>query len=145
MAKTMEQDLRLRLLNTLLTSPHRKLEAVWPVHQEIVSADPLFYVRLAAWYANHGDVRDHKEMFVATLAQSAFPGDRAVRLALLRELPPYEVSRVLDFVHGRKTTRKVRVDAPKSGKSKAKIQVKKAPAAPAPEGFLKRLARRLAG
>jgi hypothetical protein len=142
MAKTMEQDLRLRLLNTLLTSPHRKLEAVWPVHQEIVSSDPLFYVRLAAWYADRGDVRDHKEMFVATLAQSAFPGHREVGLALLRELPPYEVGRVLDFVHGRKTTRKVRVEAPKGAKSKAKIAVKTASAT---DGFLKRLARRLSG
>src|SRR5258706_4118895 len=144
MAKTMtmEQDLRLRLLNTLLTSPHRKLEAVWPVHQEIVRADPLFYVRLAAWYADKGDVRDHKEMFVATLAQSNFPGHREVGLAMLRELPPYEVARVLDFVHGRKKTRKVRV---KTGKSDAPKTARKAKSAAAPEGFLKRLARRIAG
>jgi hypothetical protein len=141
MAKTMEQDLRLRLLNTLLTSPHRKLEAIWPVHQEIVSADPLFYVRLAAWYSDHGDVRDHKEMFVATLAQSNFPGHRDVGLAMLRNLPPYEVTRVLDFVHGRKKTRKVRI---KTAKSDAK-SARKAKTAKAPEGFLKRLARRIAG
>jgi hypothetical protein len=138
----MEQDLRLRLLNTLLTSPHRKLEAVWPVHQEIVSADPLFYVRLAAWYTDHGDVRDHKEMFVATLAQSNFPGHREVGLAMLRELPPYEVTRVLDFVHGRKKTRKVRIKTAKSDKPK---NARKAKTAAAPEGFLKRLARKIAG
>ena len=45
-----EQDLRLALLNTLLTTPHRKLERIWPVHQEMVGQDPRFYVRLAAWY-----------------------------------------------------------------------------------------------
>src|SRR5436305_8226400 len=140
MAKTMtmEQDLRLRLLNTLLTSPHRKLEAVWPVHQEIVSADPLFYVRLAAWYADHGDVRDHKEMFVATLAQSNFPGHREVGLAMLRELPPYEVSRVLDFVHGRKTTRKMRIKTAKSEKASKTV----ATTPPAP-GVFKVWMRRL--
>src|SRR6476469_11283400 len=103
-----EQDVRLRLLNTLLTTPHRKLEEIWPVHQDMVTKDPRFYVRLAAWYADHGDVRDHKEMFVVTLVTSDFPGHREVGLAMLRDLPPYQVARVVDFVHGRKTTRKVR-------------------------------------
>src|SRR3954454_9655746 len=117
-----EHDLRLEILNTLLTTPHRKLEQVWPVHQEMVGRDPRFYVRLAAWYHDHGDVRDHKEMFVITLALSDFPGHRDVGLALLRGLPPYEVPRVVDFVHGKKTTRKVRPKAPKG----------KGPKAPAP-------------
>src|SRR5947209_10008391 len=105
---TTEQDLRLRLLNTLLTTAHRKLAEVHPVHAQMVHNDPRFYVRLAAWYFDHGDVRDHKEMFVVTLALSDFPGHRDVGLALLRQMPPYEVVRVLDFINGRKTTRKVR-------------------------------------
>src|SRR5215207_7015518 len=103
-----ERDLRLDILNTLLTTPHRKLEQLWSVHDELSRQDPRFYVRLAAWYADHGDVRDHKEMFVIALATSAFPGHRDVGLALLRDLPPYQVGRVVDFVHGRKTDRKVR-------------------------------------
>src|SRR4051812_24541038 len=103
-----EQDVRLRLLNTLLTTPHRKLEEISPVHRDMVARDPRFYVRLAAWYADHGDVRDHKEMFVVTLSTNAFPGHRDVGLALLRDLPPYQVGRVVDFVHGKKTDRKVR-------------------------------------
>jgi hypothetical protein len=106
-----EQDLRLNLLNTLLTTPHRKLDQVWPVHHDIVDKDPRFYVRLGAWYSDHGDVRDHKEMFIVTLVLSQFEGHRDVGLAMLRELPPYQVVRVLDFIHGRKTTRKVRVEA----------------------------------
>src|SRR5437773_228374 len=105
MAKDHEQDLRLEILNTLLTTPHRKLEAIWPVHRAMVAQDPRFYVRLAAWYADHGDVRDHKEMFVIGLVLSAFEGHRDVGLALLRQLPPYEVARVLDFIHGRKTNK----------------------------------------
>jgi hypothetical protein len=103
-----EEDLRLGILNTLLTTPHRQLDQVWPVHREMVQKDPRFYVRLATWYHDLGDLRDHKEMFVATLALSEFPGHRDVGLALLRGLPPYQVLRVLDFVHGRKKTRKVR-------------------------------------
>jgi hypothetical protein len=115
---TQEQDLRLRLLNTLLTTPHRKLEEVRPVHAQMVANDPRFYVRLAAWYFDRGDVRDHKEMFIVTLVLSDFPGHRDVGLALLRQLPPYEVARVLDFVHGRKTTRKVKPRLPKVHKVK---------------------------
>ncbi len=106
-----EQDLRLGILNTLLTTPHRQLEQIWPIHSAMVRQDPLFYVRLAAWYHDHGDVRDHKEMFVVTLALSDFEGHRDAGLALLRTLPPYQVLRVLDFVHGRKKTRKVRAEA----------------------------------
>jgi hypothetical protein len=108
-----EQDLRLSILNTLLTTPHRRLEEVWPTHAEIVRQDPRFYVRLAAWYADHGDVRDHKEMFIITLVLSTFPGHRDVGLALLRELPPYEVVRVVDFINGRK--RQVRARPVKIG------------------------------
>lgn len=102
-ASTMnEQDQRLAMLNGLLTTPHRELGLLWPVHRDLVDRDPRFYVRLAAWYADHGDVRDHKELFVVGLALSDFPGHRDVGLALLRELPPYEVARVVDFIHGRK-------------------------------------------
>src|SRR5947207_15211127 len=97
-----EQDLRLALLNTLLTTPHRKLEQIHPVHAEMMRSDPRFYVRLAAWYGDHGDVRDHKEVFIITLLLSDFPGHRDVGLAMLRGLPPYQVVRVIDFISGRK-------------------------------------------
>jgi hypothetical protein len=106
-----EADLRLSMLNSLLTCPHRKLGLVHPLHAELVKQDPRFYVRLAAWYADHGDVRDHKEMFVVALALSDFPGHRDVGLAMLRALPPYQVGRVVDFIHGRKEDVKIEVDA----------------------------------
>jgi hypothetical protein len=125
-----EQDLRLELLNSLLTTPHRELAKIWPIHQNMVAKDPRFYVRLAAWYADHGDVRDHKEMFIVTLVLSEFEGHRDVGLALLRALPPYEVVRVLDFIHGRKQTKKVRAAAP-AGKKRAKKEAKAEVAAPA--------------
>jgi hypothetical protein len=115
-----EQDQRLALLNTLLTTPHRKLEEIHPLHAEMVKTDPRFYVRLGAWYADQGDVRDHKEMFAVTLILSDFPGHRDVGLAMLRGLPPYQVVRVLDFIHGRKTTRKVR-ERPETAPAKAAI------------------------
>ncbi|MFO0841373.1 MAG: hypothetical protein U0797_03095 [Gemmataceae bacterium] len=101
-----EEDVRLEVLNTLLTTPHRELMPLWPVHHELCAKDPRFYVRLAAWYFDKGEVRDHKEMFLVTLALSTFDGHRDVGLALLRKLPPYQVARVVDFIHGRKETRR---------------------------------------
>src|SRR5262245_49577784 len=126
-----EQDLRLDILNTLLTTPHRKLDQVWPVHRTLADRDPRFYVRLAAWYSDHGDVRDHKEMFIITLVLSGFEGHRDVGLALLRGLPPYQVVRVLDFIHGRKATRKVRAATGGKGKRGRPAPETNAPAAPA--------------
>jgi hypothetical protein len=102
-----EQDLRLDLLNTLLKTPHRKLDELHPLHAEMVKKDPLFYVHLAAWYWEHGEVRDHKEMFAITLALSEFEGHRDVGLAFVRRLPPYQLVRVIDFIHGWKETRRV--------------------------------------
>jgi len=97
-----EQDLRLGMLNTLLMTPHRNLSASHPVHEQMIAQDPLFYVRLGAWYADNGEIRDHKELFIVNLCLSNFEGHRDVGLAMLRELPPYQVERVIDFIHGRK-------------------------------------------
>jgi hypothetical protein len=135
---TPEQDLRLQILNTLLTTPHRKLDEVWPVHKEMVRQDPRFYVRLAAWYFDHGDVRDHKEMFAVTLILSDFPGHRDVGLAMLRQLPPYQVVRVLDFINGRKTTRKTRIVRNQMAKSAPNARPKR-------RGALKRALQQVFG
>src|SRR5262249_9703324 len=89
-------------------------------------------------YSDTGEVRDHKEMFVATLALSTFPGHRDVGLALLRCLPPYEVVRGLDFVHGRKTTRKARAadtNPARGRKAKAAATATAAPARTVVEEF----------
>lgn len=95
-----ERDLRLSLFNSLLTSPHRKLQDLHPTHQNIIKQDPLFYRQLASWYWDKGEIRDHKEMFIVNLSLSDFEGHRDIGLALLRQLPPYEVRRVLDFIRG---------------------------------------------
>jgi hypothetical protein len=106
-----ETDNRLQLLNSLLTCPHRDLQKVAALHAEMAEQDPRFYVRLAAWYAVNGAVRDHREVFCGTLVLSDFEGHRDVGLALLREMPPYQVGRVVDFVHGRVERRRVPVEA----------------------------------
>ena len=104
-----EEDIRLGILNTLLTCPHRDLGSIYGVHAELQKQDPRFYVRLAAWYSDTGSVRDHKEMFSAALILSDDETHREVGLAMLRRMPPYEVARVVDFIHGRVERRKVRV------------------------------------
>jgi hypothetical protein len=101
-----EQDIRLDILNTLLTTPHRELNKVWPVHRDLIAKDPRFYVQLAAWYFDHGAVRDHKEIFIVALVLSDFAGHRDAGLAMLRKLPPYQVVRVVDFISGTKQTRR---------------------------------------
>jgi hypothetical protein len=128
-----EDDIRLEILNTLLTTPHRDLGKIWPVHRDMVARDPRFYVRLAAWYNDHGDVRDHKEMFVVNLVLSDFDGHRDAGLALLRALPPYELVRVVDFIHGRKRSRQVTVPAARTDRrQRARKVFGTAPAAPEP-------------
>ena len=93
-----ERDLRLEMLNSLLTTPHRKLEQVAEIHQLIVELDPIFYGHLAVWYQRHGDVRDHKEVFVAHLLASDLTEHRDAGFVMLQEFPPYQVARVVDFM-----------------------------------------------
>lgn len=126
---TPEQDQRLNILNTLLTTPHRDLASIYPVHRGIIDADPLFYVRLASWYNDTGEVRDHKEMFVVNLCLSNFDGHRDVGLAMLRQLPPYQVARVVDFISGKKIKKTVQEHATTvargRGRAKPKTTTKK--------------------
>jgi hypothetical protein len=99
---TEERDLRVELLNSLLTTPHRKLEEVASLHDEMIGRDPLFYGHMAVWYQRNGDVRDHKELFIANLLVSAMADHREAGFMLLQELPPYQVARVVDFVKRRR-------------------------------------------
>jgi hypothetical protein len=105
-----ERDLRLEMLNSLLTTPHRKLEQVAEIHQLIVELDPIFYGHLAVWYQRNGDVRDHKEVFVAYLLTSDLVEHRDAGFVMLQEFPPYQVARVVDFMkqHRNKLPRSAR-------------------------------------
>lgn len=95
---TAERDLRLEMLNSLLTTPHRKLEDVADIHNTIADLDPLFYGHLAVWYQQHGDVRDHKEVFVGNLLASKLTEHRDAGYMMLQNFPPYEVARIVDFM-----------------------------------------------
>lgn len=99
-----ERDLRLDILNSLLTTPHRQLGDVALLHRSMVERDPLFYGHLAVWYQQRGDVRDHKEVFVGNLLTSTVPGHRGAGFVMLQQLPPYQVARVVDFVKQQRGT-----------------------------------------
>ncbi|MBR8829848.1 MAG: hypothetical protein N5P05_001195 [Chroococcopsis gigantea SAG 12.99] len=105
-----ERDLRLEMLNSLLTTPHRKLEQVAEIHKLIIELDPIFYGHLAVWYQRNGDVRDHKEVFVAHLLTGDIKEHRDAGFVMLQELPPYQVARVVDFMkqHRHKVPRSAR-------------------------------------
>src|SRR5437763_16183184 len=96
--RAFEKDLRLEILNSLLTTPHRELKKVAEVHAEMRELDPLFYAHLAVWYQRHGEVRDHKEVFLGNLLVSELPDYRDAGYMLLQEFPPYQVARVVDFM-----------------------------------------------
>jgi hypothetical protein len=93
---TAERDIRVAILNSFLTTPHRKLEELAPLHRDALDRDPLFYAHLALWYTEKGEVRDHKVLFVAHLITSDFSEFREVGWVMLQEMAPYEVARVLD-------------------------------------------------
>ncbi|HLO85431.1 MAG TPA: hypothetical protein VK203_10560 [Nostocaceae cyanobacterium] len=95
---TAERDLRLELLNSLLTTPHRDLAKVAEFHKLIIELDPIFYGHLAVWYQNHGDVRDHKEVFLGHLLTSEVTEHRNAGFVMLQEFPPYQVARIVDFM-----------------------------------------------
>jgi hypothetical protein len=109
--KNEEQDLRLEMLNMLLTTPHRDLQKVADVHGELLELDPLFYGHLATWYQSNGDVRDHKEVFVGNLLTSTRVELRGAGFVLLQDLPPYQVSRVVDYM------KRVRKKVPRSART----------------------------
>jgi len=106
-----EQDLRLEMLNMLLTTPHRDLQKVASLHGELLEVDPIFYGHLATWYQSNGDVRDHKEVFVGNLLTSARSEHRGAGFVLLQRLPPYQVSRVIDYM------KRVRKKVPRSART----------------------------
>lgn len=96
-----EQDIRLDIFNSLLTTPHGDLGEVASLHEVMREMDPLFYGHLAAWYWRHGEVRDHREVFAALLLESNWSVHRDAGFMLLQELPPHQVSRVVALMKSR--------------------------------------------
>jgi len=100
--QTQERDLRVNMLNSFLSCPHRDTEKLKDIHLEMSKADPLFYAHLAAWYFKNGDIRDHKEIFTGILITDEYLENREVGLALFRKLPVFLKRRIVGFIKGKK-------------------------------------------
>jgi hypothetical protein len=100
-ATEQEQDLRLKMLNSFLSCPHRDTEQLKGIHGELDLADPLFYAHLAGWYLKNGEIRDHKEVFAGTLITDSYTDNREVGLALFRILPTFMKRRIVGFIKGK--------------------------------------------
>lgn len=95
-----EQDVRLDLLNSLLTTPHGEFDSFREFHTKASERDPAFYGHLAVYYCTKGlmEVRDHKILFIAHLLTSEHREYRDAGFALLQDIAPYEVERVLEYM-----------------------------------------------
>jgi len=108
---TPEEDIRLQLLNSFMTCPHRDTVELNKFHNALQSQDPVFYSHLASWYQRHGDLRDHKEVFSARLIVDSYLPNREVGLALFQQHPFFLKSKIFNFIKGKDV--KIRV---KTGK-----------------------------
>jgi uncharacterized metal-binding protein len=101
-APAVEGDIRVRILNSFMSCPHRDTDSLKKIHEEIRAQDPLFYSHLACWYLKKGEVRDHNEVFASMLITDPFLDNREVGLALFREHAPFMKARILGFIKGKK-------------------------------------------
>jgi len=106
-----EGDIRVSILNSFMTCPHRDTDKLKEIHERIREQDPVFYAHLACWYLKKGEIRDHNEIFAAMLITDPFIDNREVGLALFRKHAPFMKSRVMGFIKGK--TAKIRT---KTGK-----------------------------
>jgi len=115
-------DVRMKVMNSLLTCPHRDMADILALHKEMHDADPEFYAHMAVWAQRNTKVRDHKEAFVAVLFASDYPELREVAYVLMQGMPAYQIARIKAHVTGKWTTLNVRVrkDAKRDVKAKAR-------------------------
>lgn len=93
-----EQDTRVQILNSLLDSTHRDVARVVNTHKDMLEKDPLFYGHLGCWAMENTDIRDHKEVFVASLLLSEYSEHREAGYVLLQKFPPHQVVRIKNHV-----------------------------------------------
>ncbi len=96
-----EEEFRLDILNALLRTPHGDITPYVEPFRFLHDRDPLFFIRLAAWYNELGTVHDLKQLFIAFLCTSKFSDEfRECGLSMMERLPPYQVQRVLYMIKG---------------------------------------------
>lgn len=110
-----ETDYRLDILNTLLRTPHGNIEPLLPLFKELSERDAVFFGPMACWYCARGSVRDLRELFIAFMCISDFDESyREAGLAMLMQLPPYQVANVLQIIKGKREGNEFRAGIGKS-------------------------------
>ena len=65
-----ETDVRLEMIDSILKTPHGNFTSLPELHKKCMTADLLFYLKLAMYYQEVGKVRDHNKVFAAAIATS---------------------------------------------------------------------------
>jgi len=93
-----EQDYRVQILDSFLSSTHRGVEKIIPFHKDLLARDPLFYGHLAVWAQKNTSIRDQHEVFVSHLFTSPLSEHREAAFVMLDRFPPYQVDRIIDHM-----------------------------------------------
>jgi hypothetical protein len=101
-----EQDFRVKILDSFLSSTHRGVEKILPFHKELLEQDPLFYGHLAVWAQENTSIRDQHEVFLAHLFVSALEEHREAAFCLLDKFPPYQIDRIINHLKEKMAYRK---------------------------------------
>lgn len=93
----MEKDVRLDVINSILKTPHKKIEDLIDIHTQCVSIDPLFYVKFALWYSQNGSVRDHNKLFAAGTITSPFTELRFIGVELMNTMSAKDLNETVSI------------------------------------------------
>jgi hypothetical protein len=97
-----EEDVRVKILNSFMTCPHRDTNELKVIHAEMREKDPVFYAHLAAWYKKNGELRDHNEVFTAMLLTDPYLQNRETGIALFQQQAPFMKAKIIGFIKGKK-------------------------------------------
>ncbi|MDD5650180.1 MAG: VWA domain-containing protein [Candidatus Nanoarchaeia archaeon] len=97
-----EKDIRVDILNSFMTCPHRDTNELKKIHSEMREKDPIFYSHLASWYKKNGDLRDHNEVFTSMLLTDPFLENREAGIALFQQQAIFMKSKIIGFIKGKK-------------------------------------------
>ena len=104
MKNASEQDASVHeeMFHSLLRTPHRRVDEIISLHKEQFERDPNFYGKLATYAVHQGNsvIRDVNEVCIAVLFASPYLEHREAAYVMLQSLPPYRVTRVMDYFTG---------------------------------------------
>lgn len=98
-----EVDKRIKIVNSIFSTPHGDLISLHSIHKECLKVDPLFYLKFAHYYNKNGDVRDHKKVFAAMALTSELYDFRDLGGYFLLDLDPKDFLTTVEACFGKFT------------------------------------------